>query len=59
MIRTAYGVDADTIYGGPNWLDYDRYEVIAKAKAGTKQVPLPVGIGLVSSSDPSKVRTVR
>jgi uncharacterized protein (TIGR03435 family) len=36
MIRIAYGVDADKVYGGPNWLDYDRFEVIAKTKPGTR-----------------------
>ena len=25
MIKTAYSVDADKIYGGPSWLDYDRF----------------------------------
>jgi uncharacterized protein (TIGR03435 family) len=31
LIRTAYGVDADKVLGGPSWLDTDRFEVIAKA----------------------------
>jgi uncharacterized protein (TIGR03435 family) len=35
MIRTAYNVDASRIYGGPSWIDYDRYEVVAKTKPGT------------------------
>ena len=34
--RLAYGVDADKIAGGPSWLDYDRFEVVAKAAAGTR-----------------------
>src|SRR5579862_6417787 len=33
LIRTAYGVDADKVYGGPSWLDYDRFDVTAKAPA--------------------------
>ena len=33
LIRTAYAVDADKVYGGPSWLDYDRFDVIAKAPA--------------------------
>lgn len=31
LIRTAYGFDADKIVGGPNWLEYDRFDVIAQA----------------------------
>jgi uncharacterized protein (TIGR03435 family) len=31
LIRTAYSVDADTVVGGPNWLEADRYDVIALA----------------------------
>jgi uncharacterized protein (TIGR03435 family) len=37
MITTAYGVDADKVLGGPSWLEMDRFDVIAKAPAGTKQ----------------------
>jgi uncharacterized protein (TIGR03435 family) len=35
LIREAYNVDAASVFGGPNWLDYDRFEVIAKTKPGT------------------------
>jgi uncharacterized protein (TIGR03435 family) len=35
LIKTAYNVEADKIYGGPSWLDYDRFEIVAKAKPGT------------------------
>jgi len=35
MIRTAYDIEADKVYGGPNWLDYDRFEVVARTKTGT------------------------
>jgi uncharacterized protein (TIGR03435 family) len=31
LIQTAYGVDADRVLGGPNWLERDRFDVIAKA----------------------------
>ena len=31
LIRTAYGVDADKVLGGPSWLESDRFDVIAKA----------------------------
>jgi uncharacterized protein (TIGR03435 family) len=30
LIRTAYGIDADKVIGGPDWLDTDRFDVIAK-----------------------------
>jgi uncharacterized protein (TIGR03435 family) len=33
LIRTAYGVDADKVVGGPFWLELDRFEVIAKVPA--------------------------
>jgi uncharacterized protein (TIGR03435 family) len=36
LIKTAYSVDADRVYGGPNWLDYDRFEVVGKAPPGTR-----------------------
>ncbi len=36
LIRIAYGIDADKVYGGPSWLDYDRFEVIAKAPPATR-----------------------
>ena len=35
LISTAYGVDADTVLGGPNWLETDRFDVIAKAPPST------------------------
>jgi uncharacterized protein (TIGR03435 family) len=35
LIDTAYGVDADTVVGGPAWLETDRFDVIAKAPPGT------------------------
>jgi uncharacterized protein (TIGR03435 family) len=30
LIRTAYSVDADKVVGGPSWLEWDRFDVIAK-----------------------------
>jgi uncharacterized protein (TIGR03435 family) len=30
LIRTAYSVDADKVFGGPTWLEYDRFDVIGK-----------------------------
>src|SRR5439155_12340049 len=35
LIRTAYGVPADSVIGGPNWLERDRFDVIAKAPEST------------------------
>ena len=31
LIKTAWNVDADTILGGPNWLELDRFDIYAKA----------------------------
>jgi uncharacterized protein (TIGR03435 family) len=36
LIKLAYGVDGDKVYGGPSWLDYDRFDAIAKVPAGTR-----------------------
>src|ERR1700722_10522877 len=36
LIRTAYGVDANKVVGGPNWLELDRFDVIAKVPDGAK-----------------------
>src|ERR1700733_14893735 len=35
LIRTAYGVDAQKVIGGPNWLEVNRFDVHAKVPAGT------------------------
>jgi uncharacterized protein (TIGR03435 family) len=35
LIRTAYGVDADKVLGGPSWLEQDRYNVFAKGPVST------------------------
>jgi uncharacterized protein (TIGR03435 family) len=35
LIRTAWGVDAERVVGGPSWLESDAFDVIAKAPAGT------------------------
>ncbi len=35
LIKTAYGVDPDTVFGGPAWLDWDRFDVIANAPPNT------------------------
>ena len=33
LVSTAYGVDRDKVYGGPNWLDLDRFDVTGKMPA--------------------------
>jgi uncharacterized protein (TIGR03435 family) len=35
LIQTAYSVDRDTVVGGPAWLDFDRFDVIAKTPPAT------------------------
>src|SRR6185437_756058 len=35
LIQIAYNVDPDTVLGGPNWLEFDRFDIAANAPAGT------------------------
>lgn len=35
LISLAYKVDQGVVIGGPNWLEFDRFDVSAKAPAGT------------------------
>jgi Protein of unknown function (DUF3738) len=35
LIRTAYGVDAEKVFGGPSWLELDHFEITALAPAMT------------------------
>ena len=35
LIRTAYGVEAENVLGGPSWLELDRFDVIAKTAPAT------------------------
>jgi len=35
LIRIAYGVDPDSVLGGPSWLETDRFDVIAKVPPET------------------------
>src|SRR6476646_432917 len=37
LISMAYGMESDKILGGPNWLDWDRFDVLAKAPLATTQ----------------------
>jgi uncharacterized protein (TIGR03435 family) len=40
LITTAYNIDADTVFGGPDWLEFDRFEVVAAAPAATPRPTL-------------------
>jgi uncharacterized protein (TIGR03435 family) len=42
MIALAYSVGSDEIFGGPAWLDRDRYDIIAKAPQSTSQATVKV-----------------
>ncbi len=33
LIRLAYGFDPDSVLGGPQWLEFDRFDIAAKAPA--------------------------
>ncbi len=37
LIRTAYSVDAESVVGGPSWLESDRFDVIATVPPDTSQ----------------------
>ena len=34
LIAFAYGVNANRVVGGPNWLDFDRFDIAAKVPSG-------------------------
>ncbi len=40
LITTAYNIDADTVFGGPDWLQFDRFEVVAAAPAARSRQTL-------------------
>jgi uncharacterized protein (TIGR03435 family) len=35
LIGTAYGIDTEKVLGGPSWLEFDRFDVIAKTPSAT------------------------
>ena len=41
MIKVAYNLDTDKVYDGPSWLDYDRFEVVAKTTPRTSPNATP------------------
>jgi hypothetical protein len=63
LIATAYGLkDSSYVYGGPSWLDWDRWEVIAKVPTGTTgalsfydAVSKELGLKLVKEKRPEQV----
>src|SRR5689334_13088702 len=36
LIMAAYGVSQQKVFGGPNWLDTDRFDIVAKASGPVK-----------------------
>jgi len=40
LISTAYGIEADRVLGGPNWLEFDRFDVTALVPRNTPQATL-------------------
>ncbi|HUB19342.1 MAG TPA: TIGR03435 family protein, partial [Acidobacteriaceae bacterium] len=40
LISTAYGIDPSRVDGGPSWLAFDRYDIVAQAPAGTSRAAL-------------------
>ena len=40
LISIAYNVDSTNVQGGPSWLDWDRFEIVAKAPATTSKADL-------------------
>jgi uncharacterized protein (TIGR03435 family) len=41
LISLAYNMESDKVLGGPNWLDWDRFDILAKAPQGA--TPKDVG----------------
>ena len=40
LIATAYNLDSTHVQGGPSWLDWDRFEIVAKAPPTTSKADL-------------------
>ena len=41
LIRTAYGFETpENVFGGPNWVEFDRFDIVAKAANDTSQEAL-------------------
>jgi uncharacterized protein (TIGR03435 family) len=49
LVRTAYGVEADKVLGGPHWLEMDRFDITAKVPpAATPDTVKPMLQGLLA-----------
>jgi len=46
LIRLAYGFESDAVVGGPDWLEFDRFDVAGKAQAAS--TPHEIGLMLQS-----------
>ena len=61
LVRIAYGLNPDTILGGPNWVELDRFDVIAKVAAGadveTQKAMLQSLLKIGSSWSPARRRS--
>jgi uncharacterized protein (TIGR03435 family) len=63
LIRTAYGVEADKVVGGPHWLEMNRFDIVAKVPASaTRETVMPMlqtllaeRFGLVVRQEPKPV----
>jgi uncharacterized protein (TIGR03435 family) len=42
LVRLAYGFESENIVGGPDWLEFDRFDIAAKAPAGATAQQLPL-----------------
>jgi uncharacterized protein (TIGR03435 family) len=50
LVRTAYGVEAERVLGGPNWLEQNTFDVIAKLpEGGTIETAKPLLKGLLEA----------
>ncbi|HLK67400.1 MAG TPA: TIGR03435 family protein [Bryobacteraceae bacterium] len=41
LVKTAYGVDTENVIGGPNWLEADRFDIVAKIPPNTPPETVP------------------
>jgi len=35
LVASSYGIDPEKVVGGPNWLEFDQFDIAAKAPAAT------------------------
>lgn len=51
LIATAWSVDPDTVLGGPGWLEWERFDIAAKAPARTSPDTLKLMLQSLLTSD--------